>query len=100
MDAFLSVGMKQWDPNALLAHRIGPLCTIAVDHFARLAIGCDRRDGATSMLGGWNGEAAYRCFARSTCRFEERCSMARLGPAARSHPPASWPHGLASLVRA
>src|SRR5215467_3819401 len=58
MDAILWADMKHWDPSALLALCSGPLCTIAMDHFARLAIGCDRRDGATSMVGGWNGGPA------------------------------------------
>src|SRR5215467_1872065 len=52
MDAILWADMKHWDPSALLALCSGPLCTIAMDHFARLAIACDRRFGATSMVGG------------------------------------------------
>lgn len=98
--AILWVDMKHRDPSALLAHCSGPFCPIAIDHFARLATRCDRRDGAISMVGEWNGGAAHLSLARSTCRFEERCSMACLDPVARFRLPAPWPHGLASHGRA
>jgi GntR family transcriptional regulator / MocR family aminotransferase len=48
-----SIGMKPWDPTALLARHIGPLCSITVDHFeARNRM----RSAGWSSFYGWRVE--------------------------------------------